>query len=468
MNTALRQIPSIHILKNHPTFQVALSDFPIQEKEATELLRQIIISIRKEILSDAWSGPSPNTDRFLEYIFEKWKTDLHVYQQANLKRVINATGTVLHTNLGRAKLSKRAIQQIIEVAAYNSNLEFDLAKGERGKRTTYVEEKLKSITGAEAAYVVNNNAAAVYLILHALGKNKQVVISRGELIEIGGSFRISSIMEESGAHLKEVGTTNKTHLFDYENAINDETAILMKVHTSNFKTVGFTKNVATEELVQLSQQHDNLLFYEDLGSGALYPFQQHGIGEEEVVKDIVSKGVDLISFSGDKLLGGPQVGIIVGKKKYIDMLKKNQLARVLRVDKLNLAALEATLVDYLTMPEAIPTIHNICISQEALQVKASNLLSQLEQKEISCDIIIDLDESTIGGGTMPGVTLPTIVIALKPLKSSVQEWRDALQKQAIPIIVRIQQERILLDVRTIEEEEFSIIADSLHNLSKEL
>lgn len=465
MNINLKDIPSIHVLKKHSKFYAQMNTFSINEKEATKYLRQIIENTRKKIITHTWDGPDPSSEQFIDMIFYLWTNLLHTHVKPKLKRVINATGTVLHTNLGRAKLSPRAIQQIVEVATYNSNLEFDLIKGERGKRTTYVEEKLKAITGAEAAYVVNNNAAAVYLILKAFGKGKEVIISRGQLIEIGGSFRISSIMEESGAILKEVGTTNKTHLFDYEKAITDETAILMKVHTSNFKTIGFTKSVSTEDLVQLKKQHNHLLFYEDLGSGAFYPFNKLGIGEEELVKDFIEKGVDLISFSGDKLLGGPQVGIILGRKKYIDALKTHQLARVLRVDKINLAALEATLLDYMTEPEKIPTIGNICITTNLLHKKADKLMGKLSDLHLPFDISTQEDLSTIGGGTMPGVTLPTIVLTLKPHHASAQDWKIALQQQPIPIIVRIHKDTLIFDLRTIDEAEFPIIADILYNLS---
>ncbi|WP_042345594.1 L-seryl-tRNA(Sec) selenium transferase [Bacillus massiliigorillae] len=459
MNTTLKNIPAIHALKMQPMFQQHLHTFAINEKDATQHLRKTLDSVREKIIKNAWDGPNPGSEQFIEIIFKLWSEQLHTNLKPKLKRVINATGTVLHTNLGRAKLSPRAIKQIVEISAYNSNLEFDLEKGERGKRTTFVEEKLKEITGAEAAYVVNNNAAAVFLILKAFGKEKEVIISRGQLIEIGGSFRISSIMEESGAILREVGTTNKTHLFDYEKAITDETAILMKVHTSNFKTIGFTKSVSTEELVQLKRQNEQIIFYEDLGSGAFYPFTKHGIGDEELVKDIIDKGVDLVSFSGDKLLGGPQVGIIVGKKKYIDVLKTHQLARVLRVDKLNLAALEATMLDYLTEPEQIPTIKNITITIDELEEKAKTLMGKLLNLHLPFDISIQEDLSTIGGGTMPGVTLPTMVLSLKPHYASAQDWKEKLQKQPIPIIARIHQDALIFDVRTIDEEEFPILVD---------
>ncbi|MGM0900392.1 MAG: L-seryl-tRNA(Sec) selenium transferase [Bacillota bacterium] len=244
-------------------------------------------------------------------MFEKLDQNSNAFYQKNLRRVINATGTILHTNLGRARVSEEAIKQVVLTARNYSNLEYEIEKGVRGSRHNIIESILTEITGAEAAMVVNNNAAAVYLILRTLAKEQEVIVSRGELVEIGGSFRISSIMEESGAKLKEVGTTNKTHLFDYEQAINEETAILMKVHTSDFKTIGFTQSVETDILVELAKQHDQLLVYEDLGSGALYQFE---IGNEPVVSKVLKTGVDIVSFSGDKLLGGPQAGIIVGKR----------------------------------------------------------------------------------------------------------------------------------------------------------
>ena len=271
---------------------------------------------------------------------------------------------------------------MVETAQNYSNLEYKLQEGERGSRHSHVEALVKEITGAEAAMVVNNNAAAVYLVLRALAENKEVIVSRGQLVEIGGSFRISSIMEESGAKLVEIGTTNKTHLYDYENALHPETAIIMKVHTSNFKVIGFTKSVETEALIGLTQSSENVIFYEDLGSGALFDFRKHGIGDEPVVREVIEMGADIVTFSGDKLLGGPQAGIIAGKKKIIDWLKKHQLARVVRVDKMTLAALEGTLIDYARGENSIqniPTIRDLLVSIDVIDERSKRFVTNLLQ-----------------------------------------------------------------------------------------
>src|SRR5699024_8558436 len=305
---------------------------------------------------------------------------VRLFQTNNLQSVINATGVVLHTNLGRARLSEKAIEHISSTAASYSTLEYDVQTGERGSRHDVVEEHLTALTGAEAAMVVNNNAAAVYLVLKALAFEREVIVSRGELVEIGGSFRISEIMKESQATLVDVGTTNKTHINDYANAITEETALLLKVHKSNFKMIGFTDEVDTEELVPLSTER-NIPIFEDLGSGTLFDFAAHKIGDEPTVQEKVAAGIDLISFSGDKLLGGPQAGIIVGKKEYIDLLKKHQLMRVLRVDKFTLASLEATLKLYMNdQIEEIPTLRVILMDEAEIYEKARTFTDALSHE----------------------------------------------------------------------------------------
>jgi L-seryl-tRNA(Ser) seleniumtransferase len=317
--------------------------------------------------------------------------------------------------------------------------------------------------------VVNNNASAVYLVLRALAKNREVIVSRGQLVEIGGSFRISSIMEESGATLKEIGTTNKTHLYDYEHAISPETAIVMKVHTSNFKVIGFTKSVDTDDLIQLTSRLDDVIFYEDLGSGALYDFRQHGIGEEPVVKEVIEMGADLVTFSGDKLLGGPQAGIIAGKQKIIDQLKKHQLARVVRVDKMTLAALEGTLVDYArgeTAMRNIPTIHDLLISIHELDERANDFVTKLLQKNNRFQAKIFQESSQVGGGTMPDVMLPTMVIALKHDSLTAEQLGRKLRIETKPAIVaRIQKEEFIIDLRNVSTEEEEVLIEALSNVN---
>lgn len=470
MKEWLRFIPAIHELKSNILFQRIIEQSGLDDLELTKQLRAIVESIREQFIQETWTGPHPSTGLFIEELFtllEKMVTQHYAY---TLKRAINATGTILHTNLGRARLSQNAINHIIETARHYSNLEYELEEGERGSRHSHVEALLKVLTGAEAAMVVNNNAAAVYFILRALAKNKEVIVSRGQLVEIGGSFRISSIMEESGATLVEVGTTNKTHLFDYENAINENTNMILKVHTSNFKTIGFTKMVESLDLVNLASKHENIIFYEDLGSGVLYDFTQHGIGDEPIVKKVIEMGADLVSFSGDKLLGGPQAGIIAGKKELVEKLKKHQLARVLRVDKMTLAALEGTLLDYLKGEKGrmnIPVLRDMLWSKEYLRSRASNLMEKLSELVPEYQVSLMEDTSQVGGGTMPDVVLPTVVIALKHQSLSSATLAKRLRTDCQPaIVVRIQNDELLIDLRTVEPEEEEIIFVALQKLAK--
>lgn len=402
----------------------------------------------------------PSEDQLIEEIIQ----DLQKRRRANLRRVINGTGVVLHTNLGRARIAEAACQAMLEVAKHFNNLEYNLEEGRRGSRYEHVEALLCQLTGAEAALVVNNNAAAVFLVLRELARGKEVIVSRGELVEIGGSFRISEIMSESGARLVEVGTTNKTHPQDYIKHITAETALLMKVHQSNFKTIGFTAEVDVTQLVQIGWEHQ-IPVYVDLGSGVMFDLRLYGIGDEPTVQEVVSKGADLVSFSGDKLLGGPQAGIIVGRKPLIDRLKKNQLNRALRVDKFTLAALEATLRLYL-FPEqakqAIPTLQMILTPLEVLREKAESLRQRLlEPLAGLADIGIEQGSSEVGGGSLPGVTLPTWLVWIKPLTISLSELEKSLRTGHPPVIGRLWRERFWLDVRTIEAYEIADCADSL-------
>ncbi|CEG27382.1 L-seryl-tRNA(Sec) selenium transferase [Bacillus sp. B-jedd] len=467
MKQLLRSIPPVHELQQDSRFKELLLETNMDPSHLVEQVRFVIDEVRDGILSGNWDGPAPGTAPFADFFFIRLAEKVgHMYSYT-LKKVINATGTILHTNLGRARLSEEAIRHAAEVAGNYSNLEYKLQEGERGSRHSHIENLLKEITGAEAAMVVNNNAAAVYLILRALAKDKEVIVSRGQLVEIGGSFRISSIMGESGAQLVEVGTTNKTHLYDYENAVNENTAMIMKVHTSNFKTIGFTKSVETDELVQLTDSLDNIIFYEDLGSGALYDFKKHGIGEEPHVKEVLGMGADIVSFSGDKLLGGPQAGIIAGKKDHIDKIKKHQLARVVRVDKMTLAALEGTLLDY-AKGEAgirnIPTVNNLLTSPDELKGRSEQFIKNLFAKtdRYKGEAIPSMGQ--VGGGTMPDVNLPSYSVSLSHKTLSAGQLAEKLRLETEqPIIARIQNEEVILDLRTVSSEEESII---LHSLAK--
>lgn len=468
MKQLVRYLPAVHEIQKEQKFHELIKAFEITEYHLTKLVKETLEQYRNLLLQEKWTGPEPGTHKFKQVLFLELNDKLTNKFQYTLKQVINGTGTILHTNLGRARISERAIKHVVETAKSYSNLEYKLEEGERGSRHAHVEKLIKEITGAEAAMVVNNNAAAVYLILRELAHNKEVIVSRGELVEIGGSFRVSSIMEESGAKLVEVGTTNKTHLQDYERAINENTTMLMKVHTSNFKVIGFTKSIGTEELAQLSSAHEGVLFYEDLGSGALYDYQKHGIGEEPVVSEVLAKGVDIVSFSGDKLLGGPQAGIIAGKKILIDRLKKNQLARVLRVDKLTLAALEGTLIDYLKGEEGIkniPVVRDLLMSKETLKERTESFIESLLALGSMFDAHSEESVSQVGGGTMPDVELPTFVAVLKHKSLSAEQVSRKLRTEFSPaIITRIQKEEIIFDLRCMTEEEEQFILQALSTL----
>lgn len=465
MNNLLRKIPAVHVLQQDKQFTVLVMSMKFSQDVVTTVLKGEMERLREKMKQGSFKKDDPK--EISEELFKMVKGTLNDFTKPALKKVINATGTILHTNLGRASLSKEAIAHVIETAENYSNLEYNLLNGKRGSRHDLVEDVLKKLTGAESAMVVNNNAAAVYLILKALANQREVIVSRGQLVEIGGSFRISSIMEESGAQLVEVGTTNKTHLYDYEQAINEQTAILMKVHTSNFKMVGFTMSVETDELVALAANHKEILLYEDLGSGVLFDFGKYGIGDEPVVSQVIETGVDLVSFSGDKLLGGPQAGIIVGKKKWIDCLKKHQLARVLRVDKMTLAALEVTLIQYLKGEKScnsIPTVRDILLTKEEIMLKANLFLSTVQSMCSNYTFSVIDDVSQVGGGTMPDVELPTVVVAVKHKEIHSELLAKKLREQAVPIIVRIKQGKVLLDFRTVTRDQLTIIASSLSSI----
>lgn len=380
-----------------------------------------------------------------------------IEQKPNLQKVLNCTGTVLHTNLGRAILSNKAKNNLYLLADQYSNLELNLNTGKRGSRYDHITEILKKLTGCEDALVVNNNAAAVLLILTALSKGKESIVSRGELVEIGGSFRIPNVMDFGGAILKEVGTTNKTHLFDYEDAINKNTALMVKVHNSNYTINGFTKTISAEDLVPLSKKKRVPIYY-DLGSGALFDFSSYGINEP-TVKELIKSGVDILSFSGDKLLGGPQGGIIVGKKKLIEKIKKNQFLRAVRVDKLTLSALEGTLIEYLDMEKVRidnPTINMLTISLDELKAK-SLVLSKMFKKE-QIDFSIKKINSLSGGGSLPDKIFPSYSLVLDSTESTnIPKLVDGLRFNKIPIIVRVKDNQLIMDLRTIKDEDFEML-----------
>jgi L-seryl-tRNA(Ser) seleniumtransferase len=393
-----------------------------------------------------------------------WLMQAH---QSHFRRVINATGVILHTNLGRALLSQAAVENVARLASHYSNLEYDLDRGQRGDRYVAVVGLLQRLTGAEEALVVNNNAAAVLLALQALAAGREVVVSRGELIEIGGSFRIPDIMRSSGALLHEVGTTNKTHLTDYRTAINERTALLLKVHTSNYRIVGFTETVSRDAIVRLGTA-SQLPVMEDLGSGNLVDLTAYGLEQEPTVSEVVRAGVDVVTFSGDKLLGGPQAGIILGKKGYLDVLKRHPLNRALRIDKMTLAALEATLRHYLdpgAAVRAIPTLRLITASVQDVNRRARRMLRQV-RGVIAGDWSVDVqaDVSEVGAGALPLTKIPTRVIRVRSARMSATAIEHSFRRQDPPVLGRIQQDAFLLDMRMVQDHELPEVVQAFRRV----
>jgi len=444
--TLLRELPSIDRLLNHARCVALLTrynrDYVTQKCRAA--LDQLRVNIRQG------EGQRINDDAILDQV----EAQIAFESRPGHVRVVNATGTILHTNLGRALLSQAAIDAMVAVAGRPINLEYDLVAGKRGKREETLEQLLVDLTGAEAATVVNNNAAAVLLGLNSLAQGKGVIVSRGELIEIGGAFRIPEIMAKSGAILREVGATNRTHPADYENAINDNTALLLKVHTSNYKVVGFTAEVTLEQMVAIGRKH-NLPVMEDLGSGALIDLSKYGLPKEPLVGERIAAGADVVTFSGDKILGGPQAGLIVGKKELIGRMNKNHLQRALRCGKLTLAALEATLHRYRQSPnivEEIPTLRAFTRSVDEVRAMGRSVLTKLEAA-LGNDFQLSLQDSTsqIGSGALPTEELPTVVITIAHPKRSANAIAKQFRQADPPIIGRIEDDKFLLDLRTIFE-----------------
>ncbi|MDK1020512.1 MAG: L-seryl-tRNA(Sec) selenium transferase [Candidatus Hydrogenedentes bacterium] len=455
----LSKLPKVDVLLATPRAEELLQAF--SRAQVVDGVRAQLEALRKQMLQG-----DGHVYEFAEVpFFDVVEGDLRAKQQPSLRRVINATGIVLHTNLGRAPLAERAIEAVVEVARGYSNLEYDLAAGKRGSRHAHVERLLCELTGAEAAVVVNNNAAAVMLAVNTLAKDAEVVTSRGELIEIGGSFRIPDVIERSEAELVEVGTTNKTRIDDYANAITDRTRILLKVHQSNFKIVGFTSAAKREEMVALARERE-LLVVEDLGSGILIDPAAFGLPDETTVREAVGAGVDLVTFSGDKLLGGPQAGIVVGRSDLIAAMKKNPLMRALRPGKLDLAALEATLLLYLDedrLRESLPVLAMLTASEEELKAKAQTLCDALGAVP-GVRAELKQGESYAGGGSLPDEALPSWVAAVRSEHLSANELADALRAQSPPIVARIAAAALNLDVRTVSEEEIDEIARAFQRI----
>ena len=391
----------------------------------------------------------------LENIIEDIVKEIELSFVPNLKKVINATGTILHTNLGRALISKDIARKALDIVSGYSNLEYNLKAGKRGERYSSFSDLLCNLTGAEAAMAVNNNAAAVMLILSTLAKDGEVIVSRGELVEIGGKFRVPDVCAASGAKLVEVGTTNKTHLSDYEEVINQDTKAVLKVHTSNYSIIGFTQDVKIDELRPICK---DIPLIEDFGSGVLVDLAKYGLKHEPTVQESIKAGADIVCFSGDKLLGGPQAGIIVGKKKYIDMIKKNQLTRALRIDKFTVTALELVLMQYLNkekLEENIPVLRMIKEDYSSVLERAKILKDKLEVLSDKIEVKFRDCESQIGGGSLPGEFIKSVGLTIKA------KLEEKLRFTEIPIIGRTIDDMLLFDIRTIDSEDFDAIVNTL-------
>ncbi len=454
----MRKIPKMDLLLEWPGVGEVLQAYP--RWLVVDALRSILEERRQRIVAgeDDPSLVDPSS------IVRELQGRIEVLSAPSLRRVINATGVVLHTNLGRALLAREAWRYMEEVALNYSNLEYDLVKGERGLRYVHVVEILKKVTGAPGAMVVNNNAGALLLVLASLAGGKEVVVSRGELIEIGGSFRMPDVMAASGALLREVGTTNKTHLEDYEAAINESTALLMKVHPSNYRVLGFTQSVPLKDLVALGQRRD-MPVYEDLGSGNLLDLRTYGLPYEPTVQDSLRAGVSVLSFSGDKLLGGPQAGIILGCEGLIERIRRHPLNRALRIDKLTLSGLEATLRLYMepqSLAEKLPTLAFLATPWELLKIRARRLKGLLEDSlPSSFALEVMEDRSYVGGGALPLVEMPTAVVAMTHREFSPGQLDERARGGYPPVVGRIKREAFCLDVRTVREEEVELLSLSL-------
>jgi len=459
----LRKLPGVDSLMVLCARAKFFQDIP--QTVVVKSIRSVIDDRRRAILN---ADPSINESSLLDsQMVDTIKQAVRTAMMPNLRRTVNATGVVVHTNLGRSLLAAEAVENLVTIASRYSNLEYDLSMGKRGSRYSSVEDLICEISGAEAAMVVNNNAAAVLLCLETLAKNKEVIVSRGELVEIGGSFRVPDVMIKSGSILKEVGTTNRTHLKDYQNAIGQNTGLLLKVHTSNYSVVGFTAEVSLRQLVDLGSDH-LLPVMEDLGSGTFIDFSKYGLLKEPTVQESVTTGVDVVTFSGDKLLGGPQAGLILGKKKIIDLVKKNPLTRALRIDKLTLAALESTLRLYRDEEKAvriIPTLRMIMVPLQEIQNRARHLADALKNLgNARMHIRLIERSSKTGGGALPLMELPSLCVAIQIKGISPNTLEKRMRDNDPPIIGRIENDLFMMDPRTIQDDELSIIETAFLNI----
>lgn len=460
----LRDLPAVDRLLREAALKEVLSKVP---RRVVLLAVQETIELWRREIIDAQDDPSKlsGMDLTPAHLAEKAAALAKKRSAISLKPLINATGIVIHTNLGRVPLASAAVDALTAIASNYNNLELDLDSGKRGSRQTHVEELICELCGAEAALIVNNNAAAVFLALRSLADKREVVVSRGQLVEIGGSFRIPEIMAASGALMVEVGTTNKTYLRDYERALTENSAAFLKVHTSNYHLVGFTSAVETVDLAGLAHKH-NLLMIEDLGSGALIDLRKIGLPPEPLVQDSIAAGADLVTFSGDKMLGGPQAGIIVGRKDLVSALRVNQLARIVRVDKFTIAAMEATLrlyFDETAVEQNIPVWRMLTEKEEVLKERAESFVGKLSETLPSAAVSVKRGFSKVGGGALPSAELPTWLVVVDSVGSgsSADELVERLRKYNPPVILRVQQDALLFDLRTIAENQEKLLLEAV-------
>jgi L-seryl-tRNA(Ser) seleniumtransferase len=446
--TLLRQLPQVDELLRHPELAPAVASLP--RGLAAAVIRRVLADQRRLISTTPLELLPPQLDE--ASLLRQLLQALAVAARPSLCRVINATGVIIHTNLGRSPLGESCLAQLLMVACHYNTLEYDLVRGARGSRQDHLEGLLKELTGAPGVLVVNNNAAAVLLTLNTLARGKEVIISRGQLVEIGGSFRMPEIMAASGAILREVGTTNKTHLKDFETAITSETAMLLKVHPSNYRIMGFTHEVSLVEMVALGRRY-RVLVVEDLGSGCLVDLNKYGLENEPTVQETLKSGADLVLFSGDKLLGGPQAGLVLGNQDVVAALRQNPLTRALRPDKMTLAALEATLRLYLEEPQAvmgIPALHMLTRPLAELDHRARSLARKIKRRFGSrLRVEVVESEGRAGGGSLPQTPLPSRALALSVPSLSAQALEGRLRQASTPVIARVEHGLVLLDVRTL-------------------
>ncbi len=449
----LSQLPSVDECLKSAYGQKWLEFYP--RKTVLRSIREVIDMKRKAILNGEISDVS------IEVISRDIDAAAKKLSAYKLIPLINATGIVIHTNLGRSILSERAVDHMVAAARSYSNLEYDIPAGKRGKRYSHIKDIIRELTGAEDAVVVNNNAAAVLLCLDTFARNREVIVSRGELVEIGGSFRIPEVMKASGAILREVGTTNKTHPSDYEQALCGDTSLLFKVHQSNYRVIGFTEEVPIEKLVKLGKEY-KIPVVTDLGSGCMIDLTKYGVRGEPTVQEVVRTGADIVTFSGDKLLGGPQAGIIIGREKLMRKIQKNPMLRAMRIDKMTLASLEATFMQYLDEEKArkeIPTLRMLTQPVDDIKRRAKKIFASL-RKDVPDHVTLEVvaDESQAGGGSLPEISFPTFAVSLRPAGISVNELEKRLRTGDPPVIARIKDNALLFDARTVQDREVKGLA----------